>query len=412
VASRALAQATDAHTAQEVTVSDTLRTHNADRSGSAGSHPVLSRALVVVVTVLVTGIASAVPVLAQAQTPGLLLDTTDSSTTNPDTSTDPDRSIEPNDSTDPDVSGTSSDTSSANPDANTTDAASSGNGNTSTDRDAGTSDPDANTSDPGTKGGQPNSTGPNDPSNRVPAVEVVPAADDGGPSVLLLLLIALAALLVGAVPARVVARRILRRRRRIGWQLQARREPPRRPCRQRNHYCQKTSINLKPGRRDIAYLEFHARNGDVEELDTRASTRLVDELNRALVAYRHDRKLESLRARLLSTAGLLVEEIESWLQHDVVEREITTEAHLTAAEVEYEFTLYRCSKKQDGPAWEKEDEWQASLDDEEDQEVARLHRPRPVAEDAEGLSAQLADFVRRVDVRPTVELSSKPSMER
>jgi hypothetical protein len=86
------------------------------------------------------------------------------------------------------------------------------------------------------------------------------------------------------------------------------------------------------------------------------------------------------------------------------------EAHLTAAEVE--FTLYRCSKKQDGPAWEKEHEWQASLEDEEDQDVARLHRPRRAAEDLEGLSAQLADFVTRVDVRPSLELSSKPSIDR
>jgi len=108
----------------------------------------------------------------------------------------------------------------------------------------------------------------------------------------------------------------------------------------------------------------------------------------------------------------LVEEIEAWLRDDTVQREITTEAHLTAAEVEYEFTLYCCSKNQDGPAWEKEDQWQASLEDEEDEDVAHLHRPRPPTEDLDGLSAQLADFVTRVDVRPSLEMSSKPAPTR
>jgi hypothetical protein len=141
----------------------------------------------------------------------------------------------------------------------------------------------------------------------------------------------------------------------------------------------------------------------------RAGARLA---GMALVGYRRERKLEPLRISLLPTAELLVEEIECWLQDDAVEREITTEAHLTAAEFEYEFTLYRCSNGRDGPAWEKEDEWHASLEDEDDQDVARLHRPRPVAEDLEGLSAQLADFVTRVDGPPGVELSFESSMAR
>lgn len=359
-------------------MSDPLRTDNANGRRSARSHPALSCVRVVVLTVLLTGTASAVPALAQAQThDGPIVGPT---VTNPNTTTNPATGTTPGTGTSP---------------------------GTSQDPDSRTSDPDPATGDPDPGTGNSGSTDTKAPSNQV--VDVVPAADKQGPSTLLLLVIALAALLAGAVSTRAVAQRILRKRRRLAWQLKARGDPPRRPCSQRDHYCQKTSISLKPGIRDIAYLELHAHNGDAKELETRVSGRLVESLNSALVGYRRERKLEPLRTSLLPTAGLLVGEIESWLPEDAVEREITTEAHLTAAEVEYEFTLYRCSKGGDGPAWEKEDEWQASLEQEEDQDVARLQRPRPLGEDLEGLSAQLANFVTRVDGRPGVTLSSESS---
>jgi hypothetical protein len=395
-------------------VSDKLRTF----IDTAGSPVSLHGRRFVVAAAAVAAIACAVPALAQALVlDNTLPDTTSSPTDNNaipmDTANIPaDTNPTPTDST-----GTPTDTNPGSTDTGTTTTGTPSRSGTSTHSGGGTANRGGSSTNSGnTKhsagGSNRNVTSVNRGSKAAPAVDVLPVADTGGPSALLVALIALAALLAGAIPGRVVTRRILRRRRRLAWQLQAHSEPPRRPCSKRSHYCEKTSIKLKPGRRDIAYLDLHARNGDAEEVETRASSQVVDELNGALRDYRRERKLEELRATLLPTAERLVEEIEAWLRDDTVQREITTEAHLTAAEVEYEFTLYRCSKNQDAPGWEKEDQWQASLEDEEDEDVAHLHRPRPATEDLDGLSAQLADFVTGVDVRPSLEMSSKPAPTR
>jgi hypothetical protein len=247
------------------------------------------------------------------------------------------------------------------------------------------------------------------PESSVPSPSE-PAADGTPTTSLLLVIGGLAALL--ALAAVLVTRRVRRARRRIAWQLRARREPPERPCKERSHYCQKTEIKLKPGRRHIAYLEVHAHNGDRDALSTTVSDRVVDALNSALRGYRHHHERDELQRSVAPAADQLVREIESWLGDDTSYHGISTDAHLTASAIDFTFTLYRCSKKNDGPEWEEEDEWEASLDDEVDETVAELRRPQPRADEVESAAVQLADFVSRVDHLSTLTAPSEATLKR
>jgi hypothetical protein len=214
-----------------------------------------------------------------------------------------------------------------------------------------------------------------------------------------------------ALVASILVRRAIRGRRRVAWQPRASTAPPERPCKERSHYCQKTTTTLKPGRRHLAYLEVHARDGAQDDLNTTVSDRVVDALNGALRGYRDHHRTDELRKSVLPAADLLVDEIESWLGSDTSYHAISTDAHLTAAAIDFTFTLYRCRKGQDGPEWEKEDEWEASLDDELDERVAELRRPQERAHAVEAAAGQLADFVARVDGLSTLTISTEHSLK-
>ena len=234
---------------------------------------------------------------------------------------------------------------------------------------------------------------------------VPPARHHGGTSWLVWLILAVVLLVLLAVFT-VSGRSLGRRRRRAAWQLEARSEPPKQPCQERSHYCQKTQVKLKPGRRRVAYLELRAQDGDRPELRQTLDGPIVDALNRALHDYRRDPQSTETRASLRPAAALLVGEIDSWLRGNSGHHEITTKAHLTAAEIEFEFTLYRCAKKDDGCQWEHEDEWKASVEDEAEEEVARLDHPRPPQSDLESAINQLAEFLPKVDEPASLELSA------
>ena len=68
-----------------------------------------------------------------------------------------------------------------------------------------------------------------------------------------------------------------------------------------------------------------------------------------------------MRATLVPVAGLLAREIQLRFGDDsLVHYDVAVDAHLLAAEMEYEFALYYCKSRGGGPVWEKEDEWTAS----------------------------------------------------
>jgi hypothetical protein len=98
-------------------------------------------------------------------------------------------------------------------------------------------------------------------------------------------------------------------------------------------------VKLKPGRRHIASLVLHARDGDRAKPENQIGGLLVRQLNGALRNYRRDHERDRLRTTLRPVADLLVGEIEIWLADDAIHHEVAADAHLVAAEIEYEFTL-------------------------------------------------------------------------
>jgi hypothetical protein len=239
-----------------------------------------------------------------------------------------------------------------------------------------------------------------------PAPSPPPSAKKGGSTWLLAVLAALSA--AGILFESV--RRIGRARRRATWQLDARPEPPRRPCSERTRYCQKTRVTLKPGRRRIAYLVVEARDTDHAQLETRIAGRLVSELNRALRDHKRNQDRDGLRTTLVPVAGLLVRDIELWLRDDAVHHDVAVEAHLIAAEAEYEFALYCCKGRDGRPEWEKEDEWTASVEDESEENAVRLDRADPLDARVESATDQLMDFLMELDKPTSLRGSTEGSL--
>jgi hypothetical protein len=239
-----------------------------------------------------------------------------------------------------------------------------------------------------------------------PATSATPPAEKSASTWLIAVLAALSA--AGILFESV--RRIARARRRATWQLDARSEPPRRPCSERNHYCQKTRVTLKPGSRRIAYLVVEARDRDHARLETRLAGRIVGELNRALRDHKRDQDRDCLRTKLVPVAGLLVREIELWLRDDTAHPDVTVDAHLIAAEAEYEFALYCCKGRDGRPEWEKEDEWTASVEDESEENIAHLDRADPVDARVDSATDQLTDFLIELDKPTSLRGSTEGSL--
>ena len=231
-----------------------------------------------------------------------------------------------------------------------------------------------------------------------------PPAKNGGSN---WLVVVLAALVAGMLLESL--RRIARARRRATWQLDAHSEPPERPCSKRNHYCQKTQVKLKPGMRRIVYLVLEA-DDDGHALETRIAGRLVGQLNRALREHKRNQDRDHLRATLVPVAGLLVREIELWLGGDAVHHDVKVDAHLIAAEMEYEFTLYCCKSRDGHPEWEKEDQWTASVEDESEESAVRVDREEPLDARVESAADQLTDFLMELGTPTSVRASTEGTL--
>ena len=85
----------------------------------------------------------------------------------------------------------------------------------------------------------------------------------------------------------------------------------------------------------------------------------------------------------MPVAGLLAREIQLRFGDDAVHYDVAVDAHLLAAEMEYEFALYYCKSRGGGPVWEKEDEWTASLEDESERRRPPRSRRAPRREGGE-----------------------------
>jgi hypothetical protein len=238
------------------------------------------------------------------------------------------------------------------------------------------------------------------------------ALSRGFPTWLLWTLLVLAALGAAAALAFWKARLLARTRRRAGWQPKAGSEPPDRGCRDATMYCQKTEMKIKPGHREVAYLELHARGGPQGEVSRTVGDRVLDALIRALRAYRRRRPEDDVRGATMAAAALLVAEMESFLYDDADYHEVVAQAHLTAAEIEFEFTLYDCAKPRRRGEWTHEDKWKASLQDERDENVAHVGRRSARAAALEDVAAQLAEFLARVDAPASLELTAEASVRR
>ena len=130
-------------------------------------------------------------------------------------------------------------------------------------------------------------------------------------------------------------------------------------------------------------------------------------LNPAVRDHRRHPDDPSFETSLLPIAAQLVTQVETWLIGDEQHTRVTADAHLTGPEFEYEFTLYRCNKGDDGPGWEKEDEWKASPEDECEANVVMLSRPAPHGEEVASVATQLAEFVSKVDEAPSIAASAE-----
>jgi hypothetical protein len=239
----------------------------------------------------------------------------------------------------------------------------------------------------------------------VPQPQPPPPATNGGSN---WPIVVLAALVAGMLLESL--RRMARVRRRARWQLDAQPEPPERPCSKRNHYCQKTQVKLKPGKRRITYLVLEARDDDHAQLVTRIAGRLVGQINGALRDHKRNQDHDRLRATLVPVAGLLVREIELWLGGDAVHHDVAVDAHLIAAEMEYEFALYCCKGRDGHPEWEKEDQWTASVEDESDKNAVRIDRTEPHAARVQSAADQLTEFLLQLDTPTSVRASTEGSL--
>ena len=185
---------------------------------------------------------------------------------------------------------------------------------------------------------------------------------------------------------------VLRSRSRMQWQLEASDEKPTGRCEGRPRRCRKETT-LKPGPREIAYLEAHARDERGEPVDERIEGPVVERLHNAVHTYRHDRRhVDELRLALLSVAGELNDGVMHWVETSAGgESAVRLEAHLEGGKAECVFTLWHCHNH----AWEEGRHRKVEVEDECDEPIADLRYPGTTVD---ALLGFLTEFVGRVDV--------------
>ena len=109
----------------------------------------------------------------------------------------------------------------------------------------------------------------------------------------------------------------------------------------------------------------------------------------------------------MPVAGLLAREIQLRFGDDAVHYDVAVDAHLLAAEMEYEFALHYCKSRGGGPVWEKDDEWTASLEDESEESAVRLDRAEPLDATVESAADQLTEFLMELDEPTSVRASTE-----
>jgi hypothetical protein len=97
---------------------------------------------------------------------------------------------------------------------------------------------------------------------------------------------------------------------------------------------------------------------------------------------------------------VILHTIDEALNAKTSSTDVAIVARLTGSEVEFEFTLYRCKKKGAVNAWEEEDSWKASIEDERDTPIATLRELSAASFSSSEhsfveLTKQLNEFIRQ-----------------
>lgn len=187
----------------------------------------------------------------------------------------------------------------------------------------------------------------------------------------------------------------MRWRRRSGWQAKATTEEPPSQCVPPGRWCT-TEVELKPGRRDIAYLSLPGQGPAAHDLTGRSEGGAAEALNDAVHAYRRGSAADEVRLVVMPAAAELLDELRVRAV-DGTDGVVAIAAHLEGGKASCTFTVYRCVGTPPTTEWKKRDSWTVEVDDERDEPVAQLKLPLD-ERSLELLVAQLAGFVAKVDV--------------
>jgi hypothetical protein len=184
----------------------------------------------------------------------------------------------------------------------------------------------------------------------------------------------------------------VRWRRRSGWQARATTAGPPTHCAEPAHWCT-SEVKLKPGSRNIAYLQLAGQGLAAQRLGGRSRGKAVDALNGAVRDYRGSGSADEIRLAVTPAAAELLGEIRAQVEEGA-NGVAAVAAHLDGGKASCKYTVYRCV----GNDWKPRDSWEVEIDDERDEPVAQVALPLHDGS-LELLVDEFAGFITKVDVR-------------
>lgn len=190
-------------------------------------------------------------------------------------------------------------------------------------------------------------------------------------------------------------RRIVEIRSRNKWQEKAKDEEPPETCQVCTHYCRKIELELEPAPRKITHLSFggYAPVSGEQSKERQVKGKLVDGLNKAVMAHRRRENPEKLQEQVSPLAHTLLQQIMEWLRDESAPGDIYVTGHLEGGKVICQFMLYHCKRSGTVNVWEEVAKWKAKIKDERNEFLGTL---RDMESTEQGIPEQVASDLTRL----------------
>ena len=226
-----------------------------------------------------------------------------------------------------------------------------------------------------------------------------PPPPDGDYRILILIL----SIVVAGTVLGISISRTFKIRRRKKWHDKAKEEEPPKECQPCTYYCRKIELKLEIALRKITHLIISAydpSSGEKIEM-RRAEGRIIENLNKAVIASRLKEENGKLKDQLELTAQSLLKQIIEWLPDKSTPSDITITGHLEGGKATFQFILYHCRRIGTENVWKKVDKWKATIKDKRDIHIGDLYsidstKPDMVEKLKPELNTLLMQFIEKV----------------